>query len=289
MPWNVLTRRRARSTPHIPSPLAEGAGALDLTVRDPVGLPLPGAQVAVKDAQGRALLSGQTDPYGQFTTTLRPADYQLVITAEGYQPVRTQAHVAPGARTPLPTLTLEVAPTPPMPTPGAWQIDPMHSAVRFISRHIGLAEVHGRFNAFQGRLLMSSDPAQSEVEVTIDAASIDTGVQLRDNHLRGPDFLDVQRYPYLHFASDRFIHRGGTRWTVQGALELHGVRRTVSLDTRYLGVGTGIQGETRTACSSTVELHREDFTLNWRKMLQAGIAAIGSSIRVELDIQAVPE
>ncbi|NLU70361.1 YceI family protein [Streptomyces sp. HNM0574] len=291
MPLGILSRRRSSRTsppPHLRAPIPQGAGALDLTVHDPVGLPLSAAKVTLTESGGHQLMTGQTDPHGRFTATLPPASYEVLVTADGYQPVRSRTSVGDGSRTPLPTITMEVAPAPPLPTAGEWQIDPSHSSVRFISRHIGLAHVHGRFNDFQGRVTVAPNAQDSEVEVLIHAASIDTGMRLRDDHLRSADFLDVERYPYLHFHSSRFVHRGGTRWAVQGALELRGVSRSVTLDTRYLGVGTGIQGETRTACSAGVELHREDFTLNWRKMLDAGIAAIGSSIRVELDIQAVP-
>lgn len=89
----------------------------------------------------------------------------------------------------------------------------------------------------------------------------------------------------MQFTSERFVHRGGSRWAVQGVLNLYGVNRNVSLDTRYLGIGTGITGETRAACSASTELHREDFTPDWRSMIRRGIA----TIRVELDLQAVPQ
>ncbi len=125
------------------------------------------------------------------------------------------------------------------------------------------------------------------MHVIIDAASIDTGVRLRDDHLRSGDFLDAVRHPTVEFYSERFIHRSGSSWAVAGALTLHGVSRSVTLDTQYLGLGTGMEGELRAACRATTELHREDFTLNWQSMLAHGIAAIGSSVEVTLDVQAV--
>ncbi|MER5784528.1 YceI family protein, partial [Streptomyces mobaraensis] len=157
------------------------------------------------------------------------------------------------------------------------------------ARHIGLAQVHGRFNGFEGTLWVGDRMEESRLDVVIETASIDTGVRQRDEHLRSAEFLGVAQYPYMQFTSERFVHRGGPRWSVQGVLNLHGVSRNVALDTRYLGIGTGIMGETRAACSAVTELHREDFTLNWKSMIQRGIAMIGATIRVELDIQAVPQ
>ncbi|MFI2240494.1 YceI family protein [Streptomyces chrestomyceticus] len=285
----ILTRlrdRSARSAP-APAPIPRGAGALDLSVHDPVGLPMARAGVSVRDTEGTEVTRGQTDPNGRFTATLAPAAYHVVVTCDGFRPERFDSLVTEGTRTAPRTLQLEPAPAPQMPTPGQWRLDPDHSSIRFTARHIGLAEIHGRFNHFEGGLWIAPDMRDSRVEVTIDAASIDSGVKMRDDHLRSAEFLDVARYPYLQFAGERFVHKGGARWAVQGVLHLHGVSRSVQLDTRYLGLGTGMGGETRTACTAVTELHREDFTLDWRKMLARGIAAIGATIRVEMDIQAV--
>ncbi|MFI9237369.1 YceI family protein [Streptomyces sp. NPDC053079] len=288
MPLALL--RRFKSSPRQGgAPIPRGAGAVDCLVLDPVQLPLHRAEVSVRDAGGGEVLHGQTDPHGRFAATVAPGEYGIVVTAEGLQPVRRSFECTAQTRTEVGPIGMDPAPAPATPGPGAWRIDPDHTAVRFIARHIGLAEVHGRFNRFQGNLWVGERMEQSRLDVVIETASIDTGVEQRDNHLRSPEFLDVAAYPYMRFTSERFLHRGGARWTVQGVLNLHGVSRNVSLDTRYLGIGTGIMGETRTACSASTELHREDFTLNWRSMLQRGIVMIGTTIRVELDIQAVPE
>ncbi|KOG59214.1 YceI family protein [Streptomyces varsoviensis] len=283
----ALLRRSNRSAPRAAAPIPRGAGALDCVVLDPVQLPLHRAEVSVRDTEGREVVHGQTDPNGCFSATVAPGEYSIAVTSDGFQPVRTTCEATVGVRTSTGPMRMELAPSPAMPDPGRWKIDPDHTAVRFIARHIGLAEIHGRFNRFEGALWIAEHMEDSQLEVTIDAASIDTGVEARDQHLRSQDFLDVTNYPYLQFASERFVHRGGSRWSVQGVLSLHGVSRSINLDTRYLGIGTGIMGETRTACSATTELHREDFTLDWRTMLARGIAAIGATIRIELDIQAI--
>ncbi|MEV0264780.1 YceI family protein [Streptomyces sp. NPDC050617] len=283
----ALLRRSNRSAPRTAAPIPRGAGALDCVVLDPVQLPLHRAEVSVRDTEGREVVHGQTDPNGCFSATVAPGEYSIAVTSDGFQPVRQTCEATAGARTATGPMRMELAPSPAMPEPGRWKIDPDHTAVRFIARHIGLAEIHGRFNRFEGALWIAERMEESQLEVTIDAASIDTGVEARDQHLRSQDFLDVNNYPYLQFASERFVHRGGSRWSVQGVLSLHGVSRSINLDTRYLGIGTGIMGETRTACSAATELHREDFTLDWRTMLARGIAAIGATIRIELDIQAI--
>ncbi|MFG2222787.1 YceI family protein [Streptomyces sp. NPDC048644] len=287
MPLPFLHRLRDR-TLHSPQPsLPRGAGALDLCVNDPVGLAMAGVGISVRDAHGQEVTHGLTDPNGRLTVTLPPGGYRLVVTSDGFSPVRCEAEVVAGERTVQRPVTLELAPAVPLPEPGQWRIDPDHSAIRFAARHIGLADIYGRFNTFEGGLWIGERMQDSRVEVTIDAASLDTGVRMRDDHLRSAEFLDVARFPYLQFAGDKFVHKGGSRWAVQGVLHLHGVSRNVQLDTRYLGIGTGMAGETRTACRAVTELHREDFTLDWRKMLARGIAAIGATIRIDLDIQAV--
>lgn len=284
-----LFRRRSRAAYTPESPIPTGAGAVDITVHDPVGLPMAETQVVFRTAGGQDVMTGVTDPNGQLSVTLPPGQYQLVMTCDGFQPLRVNAEVQVGQRTPVRPLVMELAPATPLPAPGQWEIDPAHTSIRFVARHIGLAEVHGRFNRFEGSLWIDQEMRNSRVEVTIDATSVDTGVKMRDDHLRSADFLDVEHHPYLQFVSDRFVHKGGARWAVQGVLHLHGVNRNVTLDTRYLGVGTGMEGETRVACAAKTELHREDFTLDWRAMLAKGIAVVGPTIRIELDIQAVQQ
>lgn len=263
------------------------AGVLSCRVLDPVDQPLPQAEVVLTDGAGRRVVSGESDPFGTFVVAVPAGTYRISVNAEGFTPYRGEAEVAEGAHRSLGDLALGPSPLPQLPPPGDWEIDPAHTTVAFVAQHIGMARVRGRFNSFQGALRIGQRMEDSAMRVVIEAASIDTNIKMRDDHLRSPDFLDVERYPAIEFASDRFVHRGGARWIVGGALSIHGVSRTVSLDTRYLGTGYGMEGELRAACRATVELHREDFTLNWQHMLARGIAVVGSSIQIELDIQVV--
>ncbi|MEV0320455.1 YceI family protein [Streptomyces sp. NPDC050658] len=270
-------------------PVPPSAGVLSCRVLDPVNEPVRHAEFAVSDAMGRKVVTGGMDPFGSFVATVPAGDYRLAVSAEGFTPYRASATVAESAHASLGDVMLQVAQPPTLPEPGDWEIDPMHSSVAFTARHIGLARIHGRFNSFAGAIRIADRMENSAMHVVIDAASIDTAVQMRDDHLRSGDFLDVGRFPTMEFYSDRFVHKGGSRWAVTGGLTLHGVTRTVTLDTEYLGVGQGLEGETRVACRATTELHRDDFTITWQTMLARGIAAVGPSITIDLDIQVLPK
>ncbi|MER5277386.1 YceI family protein [Streptomyces sp. NPDC002809] len=269
--------------------IPDSAGVLSCRVLDPVNEAVQQAEFVVTDAAGRKVLGGETDPFGNVVATVPAGEYRLAVTAEGFTPFHGSAAVARGGHEALGDVNLQLSAPPQLPDPGEWEIEPTHSQIGFTARHIGMARIHGRFNTFAGAVRIADRMENSAMHVIIDAASIDTNVQMRDDHLRSGDFLDVGRYPTLEFYSERFVHRGGTRWGVSGALTLHGVSRTVTLDTQYLGVGNGLEGETRAACRATTELHREDFTLTWQTMLARGIAAVGSSIEIDMDIQIVPK
>lgn len=265
-----------------------GAGLLSFEVRDERGAPVAAAEISATDeASGRSVTLGRSDPFGMVAVSTAPGQYRMSVSAEGYQTQRVSAEARSGTVSSPGPVTLESAVPPELPSPGYWEIDPSHTAVRFIAQHIGMAQVHGRFENFVGAFHMAQRLEDSWIQVAIDSASINTGTRMRDDHLRSSDFLDVEKYPQIHFNSERFVHRGGTKWTIHGTLTLHGVSRAVRMDTNFLGVGVGMEDDTRAACFASTELHREDYTLNWRKMLAAGIAAVGSTIRIELDVQAV--
>ncbi|MER6984321.1 YceI family protein [Streptomyces carpinensis] len=281
-------KRVQRTNPLAAVQTPPSAGVLSCRVLDPVNQPVPQAALAVTDTTGRKVVEGGTDPFGSFMAAVPAGEYRLAVSAEGYAPYRAAATVTEDSLTSLGDVTLQIARPPELPTPGDWEIEPTHSSIGFTARHIGLARIHGRFNSFAGVVRIAEQMDRSAMHVVIDAASIDTNVRMRDDHLRSGDFLDVARFPTLEFYSDRFAHRGGNRWAVTGALSLHGVTRTVTLDTEYLGLGNGMEGEARAACRATTELHRDDYTVSWQTMLARGIAVVGPTIKVGLDIQIVP-
>ncbi|MER6236500.1 YceI family protein [Streptomyces clavifer] len=270
-------------------PVPRTAGLVSCRVVNPLSEPVRQAEFVVTDTAGCKVVGGETDLFGSLVATVPAGDYRVAVTAEGFTPFHGPVAVAESGHASLGDVVLQVVQPPQLPDPGDWEIEPMHSQIGFTARHIGMARIHGRFNSFAGAVRIADRMEDSAMHVIIDASSIDTNVRMRDDHLRSGDFLDVDRYPTLEFYSERFVHRGGSRWGVSGALTLHGVSRTVMLDTQYLGLGNGLEGETRAACRATTELHRQDFTLTWQTMLARGIAVVGSSIEIDMDIQIVPK
>lgn len=269
--------------------LPEDAGYLTISVVDPNGQPLPNADITLTSSDtGRRMMKTASDPYGLATAALPYGQYAVMVTVDGLQPAHRTLEVVAGTRPAAEQIQLLEGRPPELPQPGIWLFDPPHTAIRFVARHVGMANVHGRFTRFDGGIRVAERMEDSYVEISMEAASISTGNKTRDDHLRSADFLDVERYPYLHFASNKLIHRSGTKWTINGTLTLHGVSRTVNLDTNYLGAVNGGYGEElRCAARSTAELHREDYTLNWRNMLARGIAIVGPTVKLEMDIQAM--
>lgn len=292
MPLGLLRRRLQRATggaagPTFPVPA--GAGVIVREVLDPVNQPMGGADVTVTELRSHQVAArGATDPYGFFTAVLPPGNYSVLIAAEGLEPHRESVEVHADTGPAQERVWLQSARALELPVPGTWLFDPPHTAIRFIAKHVGMAHVHGRFERFEGGLQVAQDMSQSRVHVRIDASSINTGNNTRDTHLRSADFLDVDRFPYIDFVSNRFAYRGGSKWTLLGSLTMHGVSRSVSLDTTYLGTVNGGYGEElRCAALAKAELHREDYTLNWRTMLARGIAVVGPTVQLELDVQAM--
>ncbi|MFG2965722.1 MULTISPECIES: YceI family protein [unclassified Streptomyces] len=293
MALGLLRRRWSKDAPArttgLTLPLPPGAGGVARTVLDPVDQPLGGAEVTVTALDTHQVAArGTTDPFGFFMAALPPGRYSMLIIAEGLDPHRETIEIV-ADNCPAPAgIRLQPARQLPLPPTGGWVFDPPHTAIRFIAKHVGMAHVHGRFERFDGAIDVAPDMSRSTVRVRIDASSITTGNTTRDNHLRSGDFLDVERYPYIDFVSTRFAYRGGSKWTLLGTLTMHGVSRSVSLDTTYLGTVNGGYGEElRCAALATAELHREDYTLNWRSMLARGIAVVGPTVQLELDVQAM--
>ena len=155
-------------------------------------------------------------------------------------------------------------------------------------RHLGLAKVRGRFGELTGAIEVGEDPTESRVDVTIRAASIDTGDAQRDDHLRTSDFLDVETHPSLEFHSTS-LRRRGDDWQVEGDLTIRGVTRPVTLDLEFEGAVQDPWGLTRIGCSATTEVDREDFGLTWNQALETGGFLVGKQVRIDLSVEATRE
>ena len=170
-----------------------------------------------------------------------------------------------------------------------WDIDVSHSAVHFHVRHMVISKVHGRFAKWSGALqLDTQDLTRSSVEVTIDAASIDTQVADRDAHLKSADFFDVAKYPTMTFKSTKVAKAGKDRLEVTGDLTLHGVTKSVVLDVSTSTEVKGMFGETRRAFAATTKIDRKDYGLTWNKLVEAG-PAVGDEVAITLDLELVKD
>ncbi|NGO06947.1 hypothetical protein G5C60_04540 [Streptomyces sp. HC44] len=263
-------------------------GGLRARIRTKDGWAVPHAVLTVTDMTGQQMLREAASQEGVVATgALPPGAYTVIVTAVGYSPAAHTAIVTASGGADLGSLVLARAGGVELPPPGPWTIDPAHSTVSAVAQHLALTSVHGRFKEFGGRIEVAENPLSSSVEAVIEATSIDTGNGMRDGHLRSPDFLDVDVHPKITYRSEGITPAGEARWTVHGELVLHGVARSVDLDLSYLGSGPDPWGGVRASFRATTELRREDFAMNYNQVVQAGIAAIGTTLRVELDIQAV--
>jgi polyisoprenoid-binding protein YceI len=174
-----------------------------------------------------------------------------------------------------------------VPGQGTWEIDPAHTGVSFVARYMMLTKVRGHFTRFGGQMHVGPTPEESSVEVTIDPTSIETGMEMRDNHLRSPDFFEVELYPQMTFKSTRVERTGDTTLKVVGDLTIRDVTRPVVLDVEYQGLGIGLRGDTRVAFTASTEIDREDFGITWNQSLETGGVLVGKKVRIELDVQAV--
>ncbi|WP_371661361.1 YceI family protein [Streptomyces sp. NBC_00280] len=269
-----------------------GSAGLRARVRTRDGWAVSHAVVTVTDATGQQVVRAGADADGAVrdATPLAPGTYTVIVTAVGYAPTASSAIVTATGRTEVGTVTLaRLGGGAELPPPGSWTVDPAHSSVGAVAQHLGISSVRGRFTEFTAAIgIAPDDIAKSRVEAVISAASIDTGNAMRDQHLRSADFLDVDSHPAITFRSTGLTPAAGPdRWTVHGELSMRGVVRPVDLDLAYLGTGADPWGGTRAAFRATTELRREDFAMNYNQVVQAGIAAIGTTLKVEIEIQAV--
>jgi polyisoprenoid-binding protein YceI len=172
-----------------------------------------------------------------------------------------------------------------------WELDPKHTTIEFAVKHMMFTTVRGRFKSFAGRVEIDPDnPDQSQVEVSIDADSIDTGVPDRDAHLRSADFLDVEQHRTIVFHSTE-VHGAyreeGDRFQVSGDLDIRGTVLPVTVDVTFEGVGKDPWGQQRAGFTATAEIDRRDWGLRWNQALETGGVLVANRVRIEIQAQAV--
>jgi polyisoprenoid-binding protein YceI len=172
-----------------------------------------------------------------------------------------------------------------------YAVDPAHTSVQFRVRHL-FTNVTGRFQMFEGKVVYDDqNPAKTEVQGSIDAASINTNVEKRDKHLRSADFFDVEKYPKITFQSTGVsdVDSSGKKGKMAGTLTMHGVSRPVVLDVSFLGKGKDPGGKERAGFRGTTSINRKDFGLAWNMALEGGGFVVGDEVTIDLDIEALRE
>jgi len=169
---------------------------------------------------------------------------------------------------------------------GTWAIDPIHSDVSFIVRHLMVSKVRGNFTSFSGEVVTAEDPLASSATATIDLTSITTANEQRDNHIRSADFFDVEQYPTMTYRSTG-IRSADDGYVVDGALSLHGVTRPLELAVELNGFGPDPFGGIRAGFSATGSINRRDFGIDITMPLEGGGVVVGDKIQIVLEIEAV--
>jgi polyisoprenoid-binding protein YceI len=171
-------------------------------------------------------------------------------------------------------------------TAGTWDIDPVHSDVSFTVRHMMVSKVRGRFGTFSGEITTGQEVTASSVTATLDATSIDTNNEQRDNHIRSADFFDVANHPTWTFASSA-VRVDGDELYVDGELTIKGVTRPVTLKLEVEGFGPDAYGGTRAGFSATTTINRNDFGVDISMPLDGGGVVVGDKVTINLEIEAV--
>ncbi len=167
-----------------------------------------------------------------------------------------------------------------------YEIDSAHSSVEFKVRHL-IGKVTGRFNSFSGSIdYEPGKPKEWKVKATIEAKSIDTNNEKRDDHLRNDDFFHVKKYPTLEFVSTKVLKAEKDSAKIRGNLTMHGVTKPVVLDVEILGTAVDPWGNEKAVFSATTKLNRKDFGLSWNKKLETGGLLVGDEIQIFLEVES---
>lgn len=172
----------------------------------------------------------------------------------------------------------------------SWQLDKAHTVIQFSVRHMMISTVRGRFGEFSGTFeLDEADPTRSSVEVEIQAASIYTREQQRDDHLRSPDFLDVAKYPVIKFKSTRAEKVDDNHGRLIGDLTIKDITREVVLDIEYAGQAKSPYGTTSAGFTASTKLSRKGWDLTWNMVLETGGVLVGDEVKVEIEVELIKQ
>jgi polyisoprenoid-binding protein YceI len=171
---------------------------------------------------------------------------------------------------------------------GTWAIDPVHSEVSFVVRHMMVSKVRGRFDTFEGTIITAEKPLESSVTASVDLSSVNTGQEQRDAHIRSADFFEVEKHPMMTFASTG-VRAEGDHFLLDGDLSIKGVTQPVTFKLEVNGFGPDAYGGTRAGFSATTEINRKDFGVNFDGPIPGvpGGVAVSDKVTVTLEAEGV--
>ncbi|WP_244945775.1 YceI family protein [Gordonia zhaorongruii] len=250
--------------------------------------PVNSAVVTVMSQTGEQCAIAHSDSDGQVAVAeLDPGMYTVVATAPGYQPAARVAVGSGAGVTSLGEISLVRDGDAPTPSAGRWEIDSGHSEIEISVRHLGIASVRGRFTEFAGTIVVADEIGSSSVSADIKTAGIDTGNTMRDDILRSSAFFDTEQYPLARFRSTGITPATDETWTLDGELTMLTSTVPISLELTYLGEVDDPWGNHRAGFRATGTIRRKDVGINFDDTLVGGVAQIGNTATLTLDIQAV--
>ena len=172
------------------------------------------------------------------------------------------------------------------PAVGTYDIDPSHTELGFAVRHMAVSKVRGEFKEFSGTLELAENPVDSKISVSIQAGTVETKDENRDNHLRTNDFFDVENHPTWTFTSTAIRPVTATEWHVDGDLTIRGVTQQVTLDATLEGVVKDPYGFHRVGFSATTSIDREDFGVSFNGVLEAGGVIVSKKVDIDIEVEA---
>jgi polyisoprenoid-binding protein YceI len=174
-----------------------------------------------------------------------------------------------------------------LPKVGTYTVDPAHTEVGFVARHLVGTKVRGRFAEVSGTFTVAENPEDSSLEAEVKAASIHTNQSMRDDHLRTNDFLDAENHPTITLKSTGLKKVTDSEWKLFTDLTIRGITKPVEFDLEYLGEGAAMQeGKSVVAFSATADIDRRDFGVTFNHALLDGSVVVGNKVKIELEVEA---
>lgn len=176
-----------------------------------------------------------------------------------------------------------------MSTTQTWNVDASHTGVGFSVKHMMVSKVRGRFTGVEGKLVGNpEDLTTANIDIKIDASTIHTNSEDRDNHLRSADFFDTETYPNLAFVSTEIVKTKANKYDITGDMTIKGVTKKVTFEAEYEGAGKNPWGVDVAAFEVEGKISRKEFGLTWNQALEAGGVLVGDDIKITIDLQLNP-